>query len=140
MATGPALRKMAAHRSIHDGAWAEAKDLTWVVEKLYYDDRQKECLNATDTLIEHWEKRVIAHADAEEEGLYQEILDENPYMAEDIQMLTRDHDLLRMIVDQIKTELQQSDTVTKNILNQFHALLVVNEIHSRSEESRLLED
>ncbi|HLR08075.1 MAG TPA: hemerythrin domain-containing protein [Bacillota bacterium] len=140
MATGPALRKVTSHRSIHDGAWAEARDLTLVVEKLYHDDRQEECLKAANMLIDHWEKRVIAHADAEEEGLYQEILRENAHMEKDIHMLTRDHDLLRVIVNQINTELKQSDTVTKDIINQCHALLIVNEIHSRSEENKLLED
>src|SRR5699024_11389078 len=118
MATGPALRKVTSHRSIHDGAWAEARDLTLVVEKLYHDDRQEECLKAANMLIDHWEKRVIAHADAEEEGLYQEILRENAHMEKDIHMLTRDHDLLRRSEEHTSELQSRFDLVCRLLLEQ----------------------
>ncbi|MBU5466651.1 hemerythrin domain-containing protein [Virgibacillus sp. MSJ-26] len=140
MATGPALRKLAAHRSIHDGAHAEARDLTDVTEKLFQDNRMEDCLKAAEALIEYIESRIIAHADAEEEGLYQEIQEENPKLTTDIHMLTRDHDLMRVILSKIKEQLESKKEVTRTMINQFNAILIVNEIHSRSEEEKLLED
>ncbi|TQS74351.1 hemerythrin domain-containing protein [Ornithinibacillus gellani] len=140
MATGPALRKLAAHRSIHDGAYAEARDLTDVVNQLFQQERDDECRTAADVLIEYWETRVIAHADAEEEGLYVEIAEENPQLQKEIHMLTRDHDLLRIILDKIKTQFKENHHVTKLVLDQFQSLLIVNEIHSRDEERLLLEE
>lgn len=139
MAIGPSLRKLTAHRAIHNGAFSEARDLTEVVERLFHEDRIEECLKAAKTLIEHWESRVIAHADAEEDGFYQEIVKNKPELEKDIHMLTRDHDLLRIIVGKIKEEVDQ-DTITNDVLNYFNSLLVVNEIHSRSEEETLLSE
>ncbi|WP_188453927.1 hemerythrin domain-containing protein [Virgibacillus oceani] len=139
MATGPALRKLASHRSIHEGAYVEARDLTLVTERLLNDERKDDCLKAAKALAEHWETRVIAHADAEEDGLYKEILEENPELKKEIHMLTRDHDLLRIILDQIKEKLGER-LVTREMIDQFKSLLIVNEIHSRSEESKLLKE
>jgi len=140
MATGPALRKLAAHRSIHDGAYAEARDLTDVTEKLFKDNRKEDCLKAAEVLIEYIESRIIAHADAEEEGLYQEIQKENPKLTTEIHMLTRDHDLMRIIISKIKEQLENKKEITRTMIDQFNTILIVNEIHSRSEEEKLLED
>lgn len=140
MATGPALRTLAAHRSIHDGAYAEARDLTDVTAKLFEENRKDDCLKAAEVLIEYIESRIIAHADAEEEGLYKEIQTENPDLTKEIHMLTRDHDLLRIIVTKIKKQLKLNDEVTPGIIQQFYAILIVNEIHSRSEEEKLLQE
>lgn len=140
MATGPALRKLAAHRSIHDGAYAEARDLTDVTAKLFEDERKEDCLKAAEALIEYIESRIIAHADAEEEGLYLEVQEENPELIKEIHMLTRDHDLLRIILNKIKEQLKETNEVTRTMIHQFYSILIVNEIHSRSEEEKLLDD
>lgn len=140
MASGPALRKLDAHRSIHDGAFAEAKDLTDMTAKLFKEDRKEDCLKAADALIEYIESRIIAHADAEEEGLYLEIKEENPELTKEIHMLTRDHDVLRIILSKIKEQLKIESEITEEIINQFYSVLIVNEIHSRSEEEKLLKE
>ncbi|GGB60647.1 hypothetical protein F3157_21395 [Virgibacillus dakarensis] len=137
MATGPSLRKLESHHSIHEGALVEARDLTLLVERLARDEKVNDCLKAAKTLVEHWETRVIAHADAEEDGFYQEILEGNPKMAKEIHMLTRDHDLIRMITATIKKQLAERK-VTKEVIDQFQSLLIINKIHSNSEEDMLL--
>ncbi len=93
---------------------------------------------AADELLDYWKSRVISHADAEEEGLYQEIRTENPELEDAIIQLTRDHDLLRIIVEDIET-LRETEKLSPTVLQKFYALLVVNEIHSRDEERMLLE-
>lgn len=139
--SGPALKKQHSHKSIHDGAYAEARDLTEIVEQLFEEERKEECSKAADMLVEFWETRVIAHADSEEEeetGLYNEMIREQPELERDIIMLKRDHDILRIIVARLREDLKESD-VEKKHLNEFNALLVVNQIHSRSEEEILPE-
>lgn len=140
MATGPALRQLASHRAIHDGAYGEAKELTDVLAQLYEEEREEDCLNAAKALADYMEERLISHADAEEEGLYLDIMNEHPELEKEIHMLTRDHDIERIILKNIKKQLEDVTSVSKDLIHEFYALLVVNEIHSRSEESMLLED
>lgn len=133
--SGPSLRQLDAHRSIHDGAFMEAKHLTDLLEKLYEEKKTAALQEAADALVEHWEMRVIAHAQSEEEGFYQEKLAQEPQLLETIAMLKRDHDLVRMLVADIKQRMQTE--VNRGVLERFRALLFINEIHSREEE-RLL--
>ena len=63
---------------------------------------------------------------------------ENPELEDAIIQLTRDHDLLRIIVEDIET-LRETEKLSPTVLQKFYALLVVNEIHSRDEERMLLE-
>ncbi|MGC5327573.1 hemerythrin domain-containing protein [Brevibacillus sp. SYSU BS000544] len=135
--SGPSLRKLHSHRSIHDGAYSEAQNMTEMLTQLYRDGRREHARLAAEALLEHWETRTLAHAEAEEEGFYQEVLTGRPELAEQITKLTRDHDLLRKIVAQTKGLLEEHD-VNEEILSRFTALLLINSIHSRDEESSLL--
>lgn len=91
---------------------------------------------AAEHLIEYWETRIISHADAEEDGFYQEMAGKNPGLQDAVLRLARDHDLMRIIVQDVKVMLAE-EGLTPGVLHQFHALLVVNAVHSRDEE-RLL--
>jgi hemerythrin-like domain-containing protein len=94
---------------------------------------------AADHLLEYWETRIISHADAEEEGFYQEMIDQKPELKQTVADLTRDHDILRIIVADIKILLAE-EGLSYEVMKQFHALLVVNAIHSRDEERLLLQE
>jgi hypothetical protein len=134
--SGPALRQLHAHRAIHEGGLSGAVTKTRDMMD-YLRQGELETANlAADDLIDYWKTRVISHADAEESGFYKEIAEENPQLQEAITKLTRDHDLLRIIVNDIE-ELRAEDGLSPSVLHKFHALKVVNEIHSRDEE-RLL--
>ncbi|WP_164219786.1 hemerythrin domain-containing protein [Virgibacillus sp. YIM 98842] len=139
-ATGPSLRKRDSHSAIHHGAYVEARDLTEVTDKLFYDGREEDCFKAAEALIEYWETRVIAHADTEDDGFYKELLEKKPELEKDLHMLSRDHDLFRIIIGNIKEQIEGKNKVTKEILNQFHALLVIKEIHNHGEETRLFNE
>lgn len=136
MAVGPSLRQLHAHKAIHNGGMAGAVSKTdQVLECLENGDT--ELANAlADDLLQYWENRIIGHADAEEEGFYREIVKGNASMQETITKLTRDHDLLRIIVADIH-QLRQSEGLSSEVLHKLQSLIVVNEIHSRDEE-RLL--
>ncbi|WP_044748718.1 hypothetical protein [Bacillus alveayuensis] len=134
--SGPSLRQLQAHRSIHDGAFVEAKHLTELLEQLHSDGREEQILEVADALIEHWEMRIIAHAESEEEGFYKEKIAQDPSLLEKIVMFKRDHDLMRRLVADIKDVLSQK-RVDKEMLDRFRALLLINHIHSREEEKFL---
>lgn len=135
--SGPSLRKLHSHRAIHDGAYSEAQNMTEMLIHLHTEGRIDHARLAADALVEHWETRTLAHAEAEEEGFYQEVLASRSELAELITKLTRDHDLLRKIVVEIKVLLGESG-VNEDIVTRFNLLLVINRIHSRDEEKYLL--
>lgn len=137
--TGPALRKLHSHRSIHDGAHAEAQELTEMAMILHADGKKEACKKVVNLLIEFWETRIIAHADAEDEGFYKELLQKKPQLKKDIYMLMRDHELFRIMIKQIKREFTKKKKVTDTILQQFQSLLIINHIHHEGEESRLFQ-
>ena len=73
--SGPGLRHIDSHSAIHEAA---------------------------HIAVEHWETRILRHAQAEEEGLYKEMVEEKPELKDDIIGLIRDHDILRFTVKEIK--------------------------------------
>ncbi|WP_348620258.1 hemerythrin domain-containing protein [Paenibacillus polymyxa] len=136
---GPSLRQLHAHHAIHQGGLSGALDKTREVEELLEAKEFKVARQAADHLIEYWETRILSHADAEEEGFYQEMVEKKPELQEAVIKLTRDHDLLRIIVKELKAMIRE-EGLTPEVLQQFHALLVVNAIHSREEERLLFEE
>lgn len=139
MPSGPSLRQLHAHHAIHQGGLTGAVTKTQEMEDLLRAKEFEVARQAADHLVEYWETRVISHADAEEDGFYREMLEQDPSLEDAIAKLTRDHDLLRIIAEDIK-KLLKEDGLTYQVMQQFHALLVVNEIHSRDEERLLLEE
>lgn len=136
--SGPALKQLQAHRAIHEGGLSGAVTKTELMIEFLQEGDMKSADRAADELIEYWKSRVISHADAEEEGLYLDIKKENPELETAIIQLTRDHDLIRIIVKNIE-ELRETEKISPTVLQKFYALLVVNEVHSRDEERLLLE-
>lgn len=133
---GPALKQLHSHHAIHEGGLSGAIQKTNNFLELL-KSRELEAANlAADDLLDYWETRVISHADAEESGFYQEKVEENPTLRDDVIKLERDHDLLRIIVKDIK-EIRSEHGLNEAVIQRFYALLTVNEIHSRDEE-RLL--
>ena len=80
---------------------------------------------------------VISHADSEETGLYQDIKQRQPEMVETIAKLTRDHDLLRKVLEEAKHLLEDNSEQEERI-QLYDSLLVINWQHSRDEEKYLL--
>lgn len=137
MKTGPALRQLTAHRSIHDAAQSQARELTEMTIQLFKEEREEDCLKTAKILIEHWEEKIIAHADAEDEGFYQELLEEGNIPKKDLYMLMRDHDLFRQIVNHIKKQINEKNKVTEENIYEMYSLLVINDFHHQGEENTL---
>ncbi|CQR56036.1 hemerythrin domain-containing protein [Paenibacillus riograndensis] len=137
--TGPSLRQLNAHHAIHQGGLSGAVAKTEEVENLLEIHELEVARQAADHLVEYWETRILSHAEAEEEGFYPEMAANHPSLQDAVTKLTRDHELLRTIVADIKSMLNE-DGLTPEVIQQFHALLVVNAIHSRDEERLLLEE
>ncbi|HSP22959.1 MAG TPA: hypothetical protein VLQ20_11625 [Planococcus sp. (in: firmicutes)] len=137
--SGPSLRQLHAHHAIHEGGLSGAITKTEELEDLLRAKEFEVALQAADHLVDYWETRIISHADAEEEGFYLEMIETDPKLEDVVVKLTRDHDLLRIIAVDIK-EMLKTDGLTYEVMQQFHALLVINAIHSRDEERLLFED
>lgn len=138
--SGPSLEKLDAHRSIHDAAFFEAKELTELLVQLHSEGKKSPSLEVAKALIESWEQRTLAHAESEEEGFYQKNAKKKGDLTEVITMLKRDHHILRTIVQDVKKHLESQKEVNSLIINHFQALLIVVQIHSREEEKYLLHD
>jgi hypothetical protein len=135
---GPALKQLHSHRAIHEGGLSGAVGKTDGMMDFLKQGDLELANQAADDLIEYWKTRVISHADAEEQGFYEEVAEQKPELKEAVVQLTRDHDLLRIIVKDIE-QLREEENLSPGVLHRFHALIVVNEIHSRDEERMLFE-
>jgi len=136
---GPSLRQQHAHHAIHQAGLSGAVAITEKVEELLGVGDFEMARQEADHLIDYWETRILSHADAEEDGFYQEMIEQNSYLNDAVSKLTRDHELLRIIVKNIKKAVSE-EGLTTELMQQFHALLVLNSIHSQEEERLIFED
>lgn len=134
--SGPSLYKLQAHKSIHDGVVFEGKELLDLLIKVHGENHEEHSKMTAEALIEHWETRLIAHADSEEESFYDEKIKENPPLQEQITKLKRDHDLFRILIKEIK-ELMENG-VNEQIIDRFKTIYVLAQIHNEQEEDLLL--
>jgi len=137
--SGPSLHKLDAHRSIHDGVVTEGRDLLHLLLKVRrekLENHEKHARMTAEALIEHWETRLIAHADSEEEEFYNEKIKEKPELATPLTMLKRDHDLFRTIIEEIKQKMNQ-ETISDEMIDYFKAIYVLAKIHNQQEEGYL---
>ncbi|SFD77419.1 Hemerythrin HHE cation binding domain-containing protein [Lentibacillus persicus] len=130
--SGPALKRVDSHSAIHEAALNEAIELTNMLDKLFQNNQEEEALELAYVLIEQWETRTLAHADAEEDGLYKDLVEADPNVKDDIIALTRDHDLLRIIVGDIKQELPKNG-INDATIQRFQSLIIVDELHNEKE-------
>jgi len=137
--SGPSLHKLTAHRSIHNGALTEARDILEVLEQCFREEKIEHATLAARTLAEHWETRTIAHADSEEDGFYQKKLEENPDIKELMIMLKRDHQLFRTIINETKQIIDEHG-VNNDVIDRFKTISVLIQIHNRDEETYLFDE
>lgn len=136
--SGPGLRHIDSHSAIHEAALNEAIELNELLDKLLRDNELEKGLEVAHIAVEHWETRTLRHAQAEEEGLYKEMVEEKPELKDDIIGLIRDHDILRFTVKEIK-EMLDKDGFNQAVMERFHTLIVVDLYHNMEEE-RILPD
>lgn len=139
MKAGPALRQLTSHRAIHDGGQMQAKDLTAIMIQLFHKQEEKDCYQAAKDLLKHWEEKIIAHADTEDEGLFPDLLKEEGTNQKGIYMMMRDHDLFRKIAASIKDKLNKENKVTQEIIYEFTSLIIINDHHHKGEEKYLFD-
>lgn len=135
--SGPGLNQHDAHHAIHQAAFYEAERLTLQLRRALRQGDQQQALQVASVLIEHWQTRTLRHAEAEEAGWYREMLAERPELQNDVTVLTRDHELLRLLLAEAQGILTARG-IASGVVERFEAMLLVNSIHSREEERRLL--
>lgn len=135
--TGPSLKKADAHSSIHEAALNEARELKDLYEHCLKNGKKEKALQVAEVTIEHWESRTLKHAESEEEGLYKDMVEENPALKDTVVRLTRDHDLMRIVVGQMKSHLAERK-VDQQFIRFIDALIIIDEIHNEDEMNNLL--
>jgi hypothetical protein len=130
--TGPALKQWDSHSSIHEAALGEAIELTELLRQCVAHDDLRKATEIAYIAVEHWESRTLRHAESEEEGLYVDLVKADPEVIGTITALTRDHDLLRKMVNEIKDLLGTSDDYVE-VLKRFDALIIVDLLHNQDE-------
>ncbi|MFL1420512.1 MULTISPECIES: hemerythrin domain-containing protein [Staphylococcus] len=129
---GPSLKKSESHNSIHEASLNEAREITAVLKKTM--NQRNKALEIAYVLLEHWEARVLAHADVEEEGLYPELAGNDPSQIKIMHRLQRDHDLLRELAKQIKSALKNEE-MNHEVLVKFYTMIEVDDLHNEDEEA-----
>ena len=137
--TGPSLKQLHAHKQIHDTGLGLAIEMTDDLIVKFREGDEKEIVTQVVEIVEFWESRVLSHAEAEEEedGLYAEMEAKSPELHDKVQMLKRDHDLLKQVVTKIKMQMENEGFSTQ-IIDYCRTLIILNEMHSRDEEKFLL--
>lgn len=135
--SGPSLKKQDAHSSIHEAALTEARELREIFKKSLEKGEAEEALQVAEIIIEHWESRTLKHAESEEEGLYKELVQEDPDVIQLVNQLTRDHDLMRRIVGEMN-ELLINNEMNIRMLSLMDALIIIDSIHNEDEMNKLL--
>jgi hypothetical protein len=135
--SGPSLKKQDAHSSIHEAALNEARELREIFKKSLEKGKAEEALQVAAIIIEHWESRTLKHAESEEEGLYKELVQEDPDVFQLVNQLTRDHDLMRRIVGEMN-ELLINNEMNIRMLSLLDALIIIDSIHNEDEMNKLL--
>lgn len=136
--SGPSLKKQESHSSIHEATLNEVKEIKEIFQKCLDDGEKEKALQVAEIIIELLESRVLKHAEAEEEGLYKEIVEERPELEKMVIQLTRDHDLMRRIVENMKESLQ-IQIADYRMITLLESLIIIDEIHNEDEMNKLLE-
>ncbi|MEK3871919.1 hemerythrin domain-containing protein [Paenibacillus sp. FSL M7-0831] len=127
------MRRADSHGLIHEAALEEAGELAELLERSLRRGERDKALDIAWIAVEHWESRTLQHAQSEEEGLYLEAVELKPQLRDVIIALTRDHDLLRELVAEIKARLERGE-MDEQVLQRFQALILIDQIHNRDEE------
>ena len=130
--SGPALKQWDSHSAIHEAALGEAEELTELLRHCIDKEELEKALEVTYITVEHWETRTLCHAESEEEGLYIEIAEKKPELKGTIVALTRDHTLMRYLIEDIKQILSKRGAFPE-ILKRFDALLLIDRLHNGDE-------
>lgn len=127
------------HQNIHNDMMAGCSEwrikMKQSISSLEYETLSKEM----ESFIEFIETDIIPHHDeSSQDGFYNQILSERPELTEKIHHLSRDHQLIRIITDLMKKELQNDEVNFQKLVDYSSSVTLINEIHSKDEEESLL--
>ena len=89
-------------------------------------------------LVLGWRLRVLAHADAEEQDLFRQVLKLLPGLSDQVVAAMRDHELMRLLLGEVEQELDREGRVTQGVLQRLSALQELQRLHSLFEEETFL--
>ena len=135
---GPSLVDRHAHHDIHDAARADVEAGTELLHASLGSQDNATTVRLARELANGWRQRVLAHADAEEQDVFPQVVEHLPEQRAAVAALIRDHQLMRLLVAEVEQELLRKERVTRAVLDRFAALLHVQRLHSVFEEENFL--
>jgi len=132
--SGPALRNRMSHRAIHEAVIEEIKEALSIFPSLDNKDPNT-VLEARLALLDIWKEKLMAHATEEENGLYLEISNSRPETKETLLRLSRDHQLLALLLEKARAKI--NDPTGEEFMDINKAMILLVELHSREEEDIL---
>ncbi len=135
---GPSLVDQHAHQAIHDAARFEMEAGTELLHTSVSRQDSMTALRLARELADGWHQRVLAHADAEEQDMFPQVVAAFPASEAMVAALIRDHEVMRLLVEEVRQELDRESEVTPAVLGRFTALLHVQRLHSSLEELSFL--
>ena len=133
--SGPALRMVESHHAIHESARHEAEEALRLAEKVHAASDDEAFAHVVEVFLEIIEARILAHAAAEEQGLYQEWLRDNEERRSTIDALIQEHETLRRLSRAVEQAMIQSDCDLA--VSAMARLVEASAAHSRHEEDIL---
>lgn len=135
--SGPALRNLSSHHAIHETGYQEAWEAFELAQKLDKSPPYEGLTSVVEVFLEIVSARILNHAAEEEQGLYEEWNHKGAIKPAEIAQLTREHDSLRELARAL--ELRIKEGRYDEVLPQMSRLLETSSIHSRHEESVLMD-
>lgn len=136
--SGPALRQFSSHNAIHEASHEEAMVILASLRRLVKDHKNDLAYQAADVFVEHFDTKVLRHAEAEESGLYDEVEASQPNLKPVVAELRREHDAMRALLGTIQSRLAADRVVDNDMLGLMTALTSCNAFHSHHEETALI--
>lgn len=133
--SGPALRQWTAHHAIHEAAAHEVEVAVQMARKARSVWDESRFQSVVEVFLEIVEGRVLVHAEAEEQGLYQEWLQTDARQRPVVKALVAEHDHLRLLAKRVTAAMTNRDY--EGVLETMEEWATACRAHSWHEEDAL---
>lgn len=129
-----------AHKDVHDKTMQEFAERRELLKQLLSKLEHETLVEEMEAFISYVEKEVLTHEEEASEYFYKTLAQEKPELKEKVQHLTRDYQLIRIMLDLMRKELSNKEIDFQKLVDYSSAVTLINEIHSKDEEESLLKN
>lgn len=127
-------------KDTHDRTIQEIARKRGLLKQLLNKLEHETLVEEMEAFISYVEEEVLTHEEEAPEHFYKTLVQEKPELKEKVQHLTRDYQLIRIMLDLMKKELSNEEVDFQKLVDYSSAVTLINEIHSKDEEESLLKN